>query len=131
MALPYGTSPGRGKLEANRQDLQIYGVTTDCIKNSCVEKTSELPTDCPFNISSAVFRHLFEMEDASICLNNQVYMPSIGLGTYRASAFDVMDAVLWASQAGLRLIDTASIYRVGLAHCTMLCTVVYSSIEID
>lgn len=53
------------------------------------------------------------MEATTLCLNNDVLMPRVGLGTYRASESDVIKAVMWADKAGLKLIDTASIYKVG------------------
>ncbi len=52
------------------------------------------------------------MEGPVLCLNNNVKMPQIGLGTYKASGSDVVNAVLWATEAGMKLIDTASIYKV-------------------
>ena len=47
-----------------------------------------------------------------ITLNNQVRMPRVGLGTFKSKGRDVHEAVQAALQAGLRLIDTASIYKV-------------------
>ena len=49
----------------------------------------------------------------SLTLSNGVNMPSVGLGTYKARGTCVVDAVRWALQAGIRSIDSASIYRVG------------------
>lgn len=52
------------------------------------------------------------MESTVIMLNNGVQMPKVGLGTYRASGQPVIDAVSWALESGISLIDTASIYKV-------------------
>jgi len=49
--------------------------------------------------------------DSKIILNNGVLMPVLGLGTHKAKEGDeVENAVVWALQAGYRLIDTARIY---------------------
>ena len=45
-----------------------------------------------------------------ITLNNGVKMPLFGLGTWAASGSEGRRAVLWALEAGYRLIDTASSY---------------------
>ena len=55
----------------------------------------------------------------TIKLNNEVEIPVIGLGTWKATAREVYDAVLTAIDAGYRHIDTAAAYEneedVGLA----------------
>ncbi len=44
-------------------------------------------------------------------LNNRVEMPAVGLGTYRSGPGpDAQQAVLWALEAGYRLIDTSLAY---------------------
>ncbi len=45
-----------------------------------------------------------------ITLNNGVKMPILGLGTWEATAGAGRQAVLWALEAGYRLVDTAAIY---------------------
>lgn len=45
-------------------------------------------------------------------LQNGVEMPRIGLGTFRVRGNDVEIAVSAALDAGLRCVDTASIYKV-------------------
>lgn len=39
-------------------------------------------------------------------------MPLIGLGTFTSRGLEVQHAVKWALEAGIKLIDTASIYKV-------------------
>lgn len=49
---------------------------------------------------------------SKVTLNNGIPMPIIGLGTYKAQEGDeVVQEVLWALDAGYRLIDTAKIYK--------------------
>ena len=47
-----------------------------------------------------------------ILLNNGVAMPRIGYGTYKVAGAEVQYVVPWALEAGVELIDTASIYKV-------------------
>ena len=47
-----------------------------------------------------------------ILLNNGVAMPRIGYGTYKVTGAEIGQVVPWAVEAGIRLIDTASIYKV-------------------
>jgi diketogulonate reductase-like aldo/keto reductase len=50
--------------------------------------------------------------DQKITLNNGVQMPAMGLGVWKAEdGKEVEQAVLWALEAGYRLIDTAKIYN--------------------
>ena len=44
-------------------------------------------------------------------LNNQVVMPSLGLGCYKAHGDEIYQAVRWAIEAGYRMVDTASRYE--------------------
>lgn len=68
------------------------------------------------------------MESATITLNNGVAIPRVGLGTFRARGADVQAAVKAALAAGIRHIDTASIYKVrrlrvcasGFVHSNLL-----------
>jgi len=53
------------------------------------------------------------MVKTHILLNNGVQMPICGFGTYRTSGAEVKRAITWAIETGVRLIDTASIYKVG------------------
>jgi diketogulonate reductase-like aldo/keto reductase len=49
--------------------------------------------------------------EKTLTLNNGVPIPHLGLGTWKVSdGTDVEQAVLWALEAGYRLIDTAKIY---------------------
>lgn len=48
-------------------------------------------------------------QDRTITLNNGIKMPVIGLGVWQAGS-GTEQAVLWALEAGYRLIDTAMIY---------------------
>ena len=50
-----------------------------------------------------------------LTLNNGVAIPRLGLGTYLASGSDCKNGVRAALRAGIRHIDTASLYRVGSA----------------
>ena len=50
-----------------------------------------------------------------ITLSNGVSIPRLGLGTYLASGSDCKNGVRAALRAGIRHIDTASLYRVGTA----------------
>ena len=43
-------------------------------------------------------------------LNNKVEIPILGLGTWRLSGEEAVQAVLWAIEEGYRLIDTAALY---------------------
>src|SRR5512135_2636641 len=45
-----------------------------------------------------------------VTLNNGVKMPILGLGTWSATGRRGRQAVLWALEAGYRLIDTAASY---------------------
>lgn len=49
--------------------------------------------------------------DRNILLSNGYEMPRIGLGTFKATPVDMNSMVATALHAGLRLIDTASIYK--------------------
>lgn len=51
----------------------------------------------------------------NLTLHNKVSMPSVGLGTYQMRGSEAEAAVKSAVSEGLRLIDTASIYKVGQA----------------
>jgi diketogulonate reductase-like aldo/keto reductase len=59
------------------------------------------------------FKHM----DTDIVLNNGVLMPRIGLGTYKSRGMDVRNTVAWAIETKIRLIDTASIYKVASPPC--------------
>jgi diketogulonate reductase-like aldo/keto reductase len=48
--------------------------------------------------------------ESTIKLNNGIEMPIIGLGTWALGGDLAQDAVIWAVEAGYRLIDTASLY---------------------
>jgi len=48
--------------------------------------------------------------NARFTLNNGVKMPVLGLGTWEATGHKGKQAVLWALEAGYRLVDTAAIY---------------------
>ncbi len=45
-----------------------------------------------------------------ITLNNHMHMPGLGFGTWQIPARQTSGAVLWALQAGYRLIDTSLVY---------------------
>jgi len=49
--------------------------------------------------------------DETVTLSNGVVMPRVGLGTFKASGAQVIQAVQWAVEAGYKHIDTASIYK--------------------
>lgn len=49
---------------------------------------------------------------SGIILRNGVVLPSIGLGTYKATGEQLVDAVKCAYQTGIRHIDTALGYKV-------------------
>jgi diketogulonate reductase-like aldo/keto reductase len=48
--------------------------------------------------------------DTKLTLNNGVKIPILGLGTWEATGSEGRQAVLWALEAGYRLIDTAAAY---------------------
>lgn len=48
--------------------------------------------------------------NSKVLLNNGIEIPLFGLGTWTLSGDKAFKAVLWALEAGYRLIDTASIY---------------------
>ena len=48
--------------------------------------------------------------NSTIKLNNDVKIPVLGLGTWQIKGKDVINAVLWALEAGYRHIDTAKLY---------------------
>ncbi|KAF8067170.1 hypothetical protein HT031_002217 [Scenedesmus sp. PABB004] len=48
---------------------------------------------------------------SNLLLHNGVIMPAVGLGTFRARGAECQSAVAAALRAGVRLIDTASVYR--------------------
>lgn len=52
----------------------------------------------------------FNLESATVTLNNGVEMPILGIGTFSLSNSQASDSVYWALRDGYRLIDTASIY---------------------
>ena len=49
--------------------------------------------------------------ETKILLNNGIYMPQFGIGTFRSSVSEAHDAVLAALKAGYRHIDTAHAYQ--------------------
>lgn len=49
--------------------------------------------------------------DTMKTLANGIKMPRLGLGVWRATDDEAMNAVKWALEAGYRLIDTAAIYK--------------------
>jgi diketogulonate reductase-like aldo/keto reductase len=49
-----------------------------------------------------------------IRLSNGVDLPSIGLGTFRATGESVQAAVKAAVQCGITHVDTAAVYKVSL-----------------
>jgi len=51
------------------------------------------------------------MLERTIRLRNGVEIPRIGLGTFRSNSEQVLEAVSFALAAGIRHIDTASIYK--------------------
>jgi len=57
--------------------------------------------------------------DTKINLNNGIKVPILGLGTWRLTGKDAINAVKWALEAGYRHIDTAALYnnenQVGIA----------------
>ena len=57
--------------------------------------------------------------NSTVRLNNSVEIPLLGFGTWGLTAKKAYQAILWALEKGIRLIDTATIYinekRVGLA----------------
>lgn len=49
---------------------------------------------------------------SGVVLRNGVVLPSIGLGTYKATGEQLVDAVKCAYRTGIRHIDTALAYKV-------------------
>lgn len=47
-----------------------------------------------------------------LTLRNGIKIPCVGLGTFKAKGEEIQAAVKWAWDAGIRHIDTASIYKV-------------------
>ena len=56
-------------------------------------------------------KHMSAVLDRNITLSNGVEMPRIGLGTFKATPSDISSMVTSSLQAGITLIDTASIYK--------------------
>ena len=52
----------------------------------------------------------FDLENATVTLNNGVEMPIFGIGTFALSSEQAENSVYWALRDGYRLIDTARIY---------------------
>ena len=52
----------------------------------------------------------FDLESATVTMNNGVVMPILGIGTYALSSEQAENSVYWALRDGYRLIDTARIY---------------------
>ena len=52
----------------------------------------------------------FDLENATVTLNNGVAMPILGIGTFALSNEQAENSVYWALRGGYRLIDTARIY---------------------
>ena len=52
----------------------------------------------------------FDLESATVTLNNGVEMPILGIGTFALSSEEAENSVYWALRDGYRLIDTARIY---------------------
>lgn len=52
----------------------------------------------------------FDLESATVTLNNGVEMPILGIGTFMLSGEQAANSVYWALKDGYRLIDTARIY---------------------
>jgi len=50
--------------------------------------------------------------NSGVVLRNGVVLPSIGLGTYKATGEQLIDAVKCAYRTGIRHIDTALAYKV-------------------
>ncbi|MDO4867313.1 MAG: aldo/keto reductase [Clostridia bacterium] len=52
----------------------------------------------------------FDLENATVTLNNGVEMPILGIGTFALSSEEAENSVYWALRDGYHLIDTARIY---------------------
>ena len=52
----------------------------------------------------------FDLESATVTMNNGVVMPILGIGTYALSSEQAENSVYWALRDGYHLIDTARIY---------------------
>ena len=52
----------------------------------------------------------FDLENATVTLNNGVEMPIFGIGTFALSTEEAENSVYWALRDGYHLIDTARIY---------------------
>ena len=53
---------------------------------------------------------VFDLENATVTLNNGVDMPIFGIGTFALSSEQAENSVYWALRDGYHLIDTARIY---------------------
>ena len=53
---------------------------------------------------------VFDLENATVTLNNGVEMPILGIGTFALSSEEAENYVYWALRDGYHLIDTARIY---------------------
>ena len=63
-----------------------------------------------FNLPALGEYPTFDLEKATVTLNNGVEMPIFGIGTFALSSEQAENSVYWALRDGYHLIDTARIY---------------------
>lgn len=63
-----------------------------------------------FAVSALAEYPAFDLENATVTLNNGVGMPIFGIGTFALSSEQAENSVYWALRDGYHLIDTARIY---------------------
>lgn len=83
-------------LEAAPSESQIEETTTSETETPAAELVSIEPE--------------FDLDAGTVTLNNGVFMPILGIGTFSLSDSEAEESVYWALRDGYRLIDTARIY---------------------